>query len=83
MKAYRPISCDFYDILEALAVRRIKTTVEYVDGEKSVTLKEVMITDLQTRNKEEFMYLDNGQVIRLDQLLTVNGEELPGSCRID
>jgi Rho-binding antiterminator len=83
MKPYLPISCDFYDILEALAVRQVKTTVEFMDGEKSVTLKEVIITDLQTRDKEEFMYLDNDQVIRLDQLVTVNGEERPGACQID
>lgn len=79
---YQPISCDFYDILEALATRRIKTTVEFIDGGESVTLEGVVITDLQTRNKEEFMHLDDGRCIRLDRLLSVNGEEFPGACRI-
>ena len=83
MNPYQPISCDFYDVLEALAVRRIKTTVEFVDDSNTVLLENVLITDLQTRDKEEFLYLDDGQFIRLDRLLSVKGEERPGACRID
>lgn len=83
MNNYQPIRCDFYDILEALATRRAKITVEFMDAAQLTIAEDVVITDLQTRNKEEFVYLDNGQVIRLDHLVKVNGIELPGVCGIE
>jgi len=81
--AYQPISCDYYDILEALAVRRVTTIVEYFSQEGNLQeVSGVKIVNLYTREKEEFMELDNGTVIRLDRLKTVNGEELSGVCKI-
>ncbi|MEM9835539.1 MAG: hypothetical protein AAF828_03500 [Bacteroidota bacterium] len=73
MKTYQPISCDFYDVLEANAVRRIKSVVVYQAEDEVQTVSDVIITDLQTRNKEEFVYLSNGLELRLDQLISVNG----------
>ncbi|MEL6274054.1 MAG: hypothetical protein AAFQ37_01645 [Bacteroidota bacterium] len=81
--AYQPISCDYYDILEALAVRRVSTEVAFfTPNEKLEHLSGVKIVNLYTREKEEFMELDDGTIIRLDRLKSVNGEELPGSCKI-
>ncbi len=80
---YQPINCDFYDILEALAVRQIPTKIEYLDeGGQTLKLAEVVIKDLYTKQKEEFMLLNTGQVIRLDKLLRVHDTDLPGSCAI-
>lgn len=71
---YQPISCSYYDQLEALAVQKKKNTVQYVDidGNKS-TLHDVVITDFYVDNKVEYMKLDDGHDIRLDNIIAVNG----------
>lgn len=80
---YQPIDCNYYDRLEALATLRQRSRIDYVNTEgQSTTLEAVLIVDLQTRNKEEFMILEDGQEIRLDKLIAVNGVVVPGSCEI-
>lgn len=71
---YQPISCAYYDQLEALAVQKKKNTVQYTDtdGNKS-TLHDVVITDFYVDNKVEYMKLDDGHDIRLDNIIAVNG----------
>lgn len=83
MKDYQPISCDFYDILEATAVRRIPSTVVYYDeGGVEQTVEGLRISDLKTQNKSEFVIFDNGLRIRLDRLVSLNDRKLDGSCSI-
>lgn len=45
---------------------------------------EAIIKDVYTKNKEEFLLTDDGTVIRLDYLLSVDGEEIPkdGICKM-
>jgi Rho-binding antiterminator len=78
---YQPIDCNFYDILLERATLRHPARIRYLAGggpDEVVAL----IEDVYTQNKEEFMRLHTGQLIRLDQLIAVDGVPLPegGSC---
>ncbi len=76
---YKPISCYFYDELEALAVKKVKTKILYQNGHTQNELED-FIVDFRTLNKEEFMILDNGIEIRLDKIIKVNGKKPQTSC---
>ena len=75
MEEYKPISCDYYDELEALATMKKKVEIVFraENGGKSILLGR--ITDLYTRDKIEYMKLDSGLEIRLDTLIEVDGKK--------
>lgn len=73
---YRPISCDFHDILEATATRRTRARVEFLDeggGHRSV---EARIVDLGGGTGGEYMTLESGERVRLDRIVSVDGARL-------
>ncbi|MEM6697006.1 MAG: hypothetical protein AAF806_18860 [Bacteroidota bacterium] len=77
---YQPISCSFYDILEESATLRKKSIIYFYNTdwqEKQIVSR---IINLFTKEKEEFMELENGEVIRLDHLISVDGKSLPKAC---
>lgn len=73
-KEYQRIDCHYYDELEAIATLRKKVTILYETEEGPATLEAVGIQDLFAKNKEEFVKLSNGLILRLDYLLEVNGK---------
>jgi Rho-binding antiterminator len=75
MEEYKPISCDYYDELEALAIMKKKVEIIFVaeNGGKSIVLGR--ITELYTRDHVEYMKLDSGLEIRLDSLIEVDGKK--------
>jgi len=73
---YKPISCDFHDELETLAVRRRKCEITYRDISGNPVTVEDWIEDIYTKDKEEFLKLKSGLVIRLDRLIEVDGKRL-------
>ncbi len=75
MKEYKPISCSFYDYLEAFALKKVNCTIEYIENGNSFQTKGIIV-DLFSKDKVEFLLLDNGALIRLDNLLKVNGISL-------
>ncbi|UYQ91199.1 hypothetical protein MKQ68_13975 [Chitinophaga horti] len=80
MSDYTPIDCNYYDILEHLATLRQPAAVHYQQpGHEAATVTGI-ITDLQARQGVEYLYLDTTLEIRLDWLITVNGEPVPGKC---
>jgi Rho-binding antiterminator len=76
-KTYQPIDCDYYDRLEAWATQQTDCQIKYKDGSEE---KEVhgRIEDVYTHEHIEYLRMNNGQVIRLDTLVTVNDVPLPG-----
>lgn len=76
MEDYQPISCDFHDELEALAVRRRKCEITYRDISGNPVTVEDCIEDIYARDKEEFLKLKSGLEIRLDRLIEVDGKRL-------
>ena len=75
-KKYTPINCSFYDVLESHAtigdwvIIRIRTENE---GVHEISDR---ITNLETRQGEEFLILESGNVYRLDAIVSINGESL-------
>ena len=68
---YKTVSCQFYDELEALAVKKIKSTIFYMDNENEKSIEDIIV-DFKTKNKEEFLILSNGTQIRLDKIIKIN-----------
>jgi len=73
---YQPISCEFHDVLESLATRSRRAPVVYLGEDGAQREVSAVITDLFGRDGVEFMALDNGETIRLDRLVTVDGVRL-------
>lgn len=79
-QTYQPISCSFYDELEAWATLKKHCVIEY-QGEDGNELKvEGKIVDFFIKDKVEYLKLDSTQSIRLDYLIRVNGKALPNAC---
>ena len=68
---YKTVSCQFYDELEALAVKKTYSRILYMDNENEMYLEDFII-DFKTKNKEEFVILSNGTQIRLDKIIKIN-----------
>lgn len=79
MDKYVPIACHFYDELEALAVKKIACRIVYLEENEQKEI-EGKIVDFITKNKEEFLLLDNGFKLRLDYLVEINGKKPPKTC---
>lgn len=80
-RPYTPIDCSYYDRLEEAATLRRIVTIEYMQDGQPATVS-FRITDLRLLEGAEWMILDSGQSIRLDDLLRMDGHELPGSCQV-
>lgn len=77
---YQPISCNFYDELTLLAMRGKQCPVVFKNEKGEEQQIEGVIKDVFTRKSEEFMLLANGDEIRLDWLVSVDGKVLAGYC---
>ena len=76
---YSPVSCDFYDELEALATQHKPCEIIFINnGSKSVI--HTRIAKLVTRDKTEYLVTDSGLEIRLDQLVQVDGKLSSNYC---
>ncbi len=83
-QTYTPISCSYYDLLESLAVRRIRSEIVYVcpEGDTALTTFATII-DVYARGDEEFIKLDTKEAIRLDRIVSINGEANPtDNCQL-
>ncbi|MEM8525015.1 MAG: hypothetical protein AAGG68_10245 [Bacteroidota bacterium] len=77
---YQPISCDFYDVLEASATLKKKSIIYFynIDWQEQQIVSR--IKNLFTKEKEEFVELASGEIIRLDHLISVDGKVLSKVC---
>ncbi len=73
MTDYIPLNCNLHDHLEALATLRKQCQIVYRQDDNQCTETRDMIVDIYTKNKEEFVVLRAGEVIRLDALIKVDG----------
>ena len=71
-EGYTPVNCDFYDQLEAFSVLRTPCEIMYRDHERK-TMAKGRIADLFVLEKVEYMKLDTGLQIRLDNIIQING----------
>ena len=75
---YKSIGCSYYDTLEAYATQRTVCDVVYVDGEEQHT--NGRIVDVFAKEGAEYLRMENGIVIRLDHLVSINGEPIRYAC---
>ena len=79
---YHPISCDYYDELTLLAMRHTICPIIYQNEKGARLTINASIKDIYTRGDGEFLLLSNGEEIRLDRLVSVDGKPLPdNSCK--
>ena len=78
-KPYVRIACAIYDNLELLAMRGTEQTILYND-ESAVKETRSKIVDIFTKEKSEFLRLENDMVIRLDHLISVGDLKIEGTC---
>ena len=70
---YQPINCELHDVLEAAATLRKQVSVVSAAPDGVSTRREARITDIFGKDRIEYVVLDNGETIRLDQLTEVDG----------
>ncbi|MET0328159.1 MAG: hypothetical protein ABW163_05260 [Luteimonas sp.] len=73
---YRPISCDFHDLLEASATERRTARLEIRDADGALRQLSARITDIDTHADGEYARLDRGDEIRLDRIVSIDGKRL-------
>lgn len=83
---YHPISCEFHDRLEDLATLRKAVHIRFRDESGADQQRDAVITDVFARNGEEFLSISNGELLRLDRLVEVDGARLAdydgSSCQL-
>jgi Rho-binding antiterminator len=81
MKAYQPISCSFYDELEARATTGQSCTLTYrLEPDTPPSTYQGVISDLFIKDKVEYLRLQDGFELRLDGLVAVDDKELRNYC---
>ena len=75
-KKYIPISCDFYDELTLLALRKKHCAITYTNTQGVQQLITSRILDIYTKEKAEYVLLEDDLRLRLDQLITVDGKKV-------
>ena len=88
MRPYQLVACTFHDELEALATLCQVCPVIYRNSDGAVQTVNSTIIDVYAKDRADFIKLDNGTVIRLDDLISVNGKPIqfassPSSCSSD
>jgi Rho-binding antiterminator len=79
--AYKPISCTFYDELEARATTAQPCMLTYrTEPDTPPSTYQGIIQDLFVREKVEYLRLANGFELRLDALVAVDDKELRNYC---
>ena len=73
---YHPISCEFHDVLEALATTHKPAQLRFLDAQGAEQQCTAVITDVYARDGAEYLSMDSGEVLRLDRLVAVDSEKL-------
>ena len=76
MSDYRLINCEFHDRLEAWSTLRQPCQIVYQNAVGELVTVGDRIVDVYAANREEFLKLSDGTVIRLDKLISVNDEPI-------
>lgn len=72
MNPYQPIDCNFYDELVLRVMRRMRSEIVYTDATGQQIVVQDRIDDIYTDEEAEFMRLESGSVLRLDQIEQVD-----------
>jgi Rho-binding antiterminator len=78
-QTYKPIDCNIYDVLLEKATLKKECTIVFTSGEKTITTTAIIV-DVYTKTKEEFALLNDGTIIRLDKIVSVDGVMINAAC---
>jgi putative redox protein len=73
---YQIVDCGFHDQLEALATLHQPSTITYHTDIGELTTVKGQIVDIYAANHADFLKLQDGTVIRLDRLVSVNDQSI-------
>ncbi len=73
MDDYCLVDCGFHDQLEALATLRQICQISYRTVTGEIARVQDQIVDVYAANQADFLKLKDGTEIRLDRLISVNG----------
>ena len=73
---YKPINCNFYDVILANATLKKNCKIVYTEQGKTLETT-AKILDVFSKKGAEFMTLDNDTVIRLDKIDSINHQVMP------
>ncbi len=79
-KEYKPIACGLYDELELRAIRKQRVKLIFQNDKKGNEVIECIISDLFSKDKIEFLKTSDGKIIRLDDILELDGIIFNKSC---
>ena len=74
---YTPIACSFYDLFEIAGMRKTPVTLVLQTDE---TVTGVIETLKSVKGEGEFVVFKTGKELRLDKVLSINGEASRGYC---
>jgi len=79
-KEYKPIACGLYDELELRALRKKIIKLTFQNDKNDNETIECTIADLFSKDKIEFLKTNDGRIIRLDDVLELDGIIFNKSC---
>jgi len=79
---YKPIDCNLYDEVILLIMRKQKIKIDYQTETGKSQEVETILKDVYAREGEEFVLLENGDKIRLDRVVKIDGRAFEGYCEI-
>lgn len=70
---YVPINCEFHDLLEVHAMRRRPIVLRFLGADGQARQRQAGVADVYSGGGAEFLVLADGEQIRLDRLIEVDG----------
>jgi Rho-binding antiterminator len=80
---YRPVNCEFHDVLEHHATTRAKVRVRFRDEAGELQERDAVIADVFARDSADYLSLDTGETVRLDRVVDVGGVALAEFPAVD
>ncbi len=75
MTSYKPVDTDLVDDLEHFSIDKIHVRLVYLDRTETRAELRGGIAEVYTKKHKEFLRMDDGRVLRLDQILEVHPDQ--------
>jgi Rho-binding antiterminator len=76
MSDYQPVNCEFHDVIEACATLRKPVTILAENADGTHRAVHAIISDVFARDGIEYLKTHCEELIRLDELLSVDGHAI-------
>lgn len=75
--AYIPIDCNYYDKIEETIILKKTVQLVYLDDSGQEQSLQTKLADTHNKNGEEFVLLPDRSQIRMDKIISIDGDEAP------